>query len=128
MTRWTLPPEKIPSAWFNVTPYLRTPLQPPLHPVTREPVGPDDLAPLFAAALIEQEMTTVPWIDVPVKYSTFCSCGGPPRWCARSAWSKRWVPRPGFTTKTSRALRRAATSRPPPSRRRSTTPVRAYVS
>jgi tryptophan synthase beta chain len=65
MTRWTLPPEKIPSAWFNVVPHLPTPLQPPLHPATREPVGPDDLAPLFPAALIEQEMATAPWIDVP---------------------------------------------------------------
>ncbi|MGH3866845.1 MAG: TrpB-like pyridoxal phosphate-dependent enzyme [Pseudonocardiaceae bacterium] len=65
MTRWTLPPGEIPPAWFNVAPYLPTPLQPPLHPVTREPVGPDDLAPLFADALIEQEMTTAPWIDVP---------------------------------------------------------------
>jgi tryptophan synthase beta chain len=65
MTRWTLPPGEIPSAWFNVAPYLPTPLQAPLHPVTREPLGPDDLAPLFPVALIEQEMTTAPWIDVP---------------------------------------------------------------
>lgn len=65
MTRWALPPERIPSAWFNVAPHLTTPLQPPLHPATREPVGPDDLAPLFPAALIEQEMATAPWVDVP---------------------------------------------------------------
>jgi len=65
MIRWTLPPEKIPSAWFNVAPHLPTPLQPSLHPATREPVGPDDLAPLFPAALIEQEMATAPWIDIP---------------------------------------------------------------
>jgi tryptophan synthase beta chain len=65
MTRWTLPPGEIPSAWFNIAPYLPTPLAPPLHPATREPVGPDDLAPLFPAALIEQELTTAPWIDVP---------------------------------------------------------------
>ncbi|HEY3895952.1 MAG TPA: TrpB-like pyridoxal phosphate-dependent enzyme [Pseudonocardiaceae bacterium] len=65
MTRWTLPPAEIPSAWFNVVPHLPAPLQPPLHPATREPLGPDDLAPLFPAALVEQEMTTAPWIDVP---------------------------------------------------------------
>lgn len=65
MTRWNLPTDKIPSAWFNVAPHLPTPLQPPLHPATREPVGPDDLAPLFPAALIEQEMATAPWIDIP---------------------------------------------------------------
>lgn len=65
MSRWTLPPDRIPSAWFNVVPHLVTPLQPPLHPGTREPLGPDDLAPLFPVALIEQEMTAAPWVDVP---------------------------------------------------------------
>ena len=65
MTRWTLPPDRIPSAWFNVVPHLPTPLDPPLHPGTREPVGPQDLAPLFPAALIEQEVSAAPWIDVP---------------------------------------------------------------
>ncbi|MFP5068399.1 TrpB-like pyridoxal phosphate-dependent enzyme [Pseudonocardia nantongensis] len=65
MTRWTLPPDRIPSAWFNVVPHLPTPLQPPLHPSTREPVGPADLAPLFPDALVEQEVSAEPWIDVP---------------------------------------------------------------
>src|SRR5256886_11452375 len=41
------------------------PLQPPLHPATREPVGPDDLAPLFPMALIGQEVSTDQWIDIP---------------------------------------------------------------
>jgi tryptophan synthase beta chain len=65
MTRWTLPPDKIPTAWFNVAPHLKSAPQPPLHPATREPVGPDDLAPLFPMALIGQEVSTEPWIDVP---------------------------------------------------------------
>ena len=65
MTRWTLPPDRIPSAWFNVVPHLPTPVDPPLHPGTREPVGPADLAPLFPAALIEQEVSAAPWVDVP---------------------------------------------------------------
>jgi len=65
MSRWTLSPDQIPTAWFNVAPHLPTPLQPPLHPATREPIGPDDLAPLFPMALIGQEVSTEPWIDVP---------------------------------------------------------------
>ena len=56
---------QLPEAWFNVAPHLPTPLQPPLHPGTRQPVGPDDLAPLFPMALIGQEVTTEPWVDVP---------------------------------------------------------------
>jgi tryptophan synthase beta chain len=63
--RWLLPPDQIPTAWFNVVPRLAEPLQPPLHPATREPVGPDDLAPLFPMALIAQEVATEPWVDIP---------------------------------------------------------------
>jgi len=63
--RWTLPSDRIPEAWFNVLPHLPEPLQPPLHPATKQPVGPDDLAPLFPMALIGQEMSAEPWIDVP---------------------------------------------------------------
>jgi len=63
--RYHLAAEKLPTAWFNALPRLPEPLQPPLHPGTREPVGPDDLAPLFPMALIEQEMTPTPWIDIP---------------------------------------------------------------
>src|SRR3954454_1036678 len=58
-------PDQIPSAWFNVVPHLPSPPQPPLHPATREPVGTDDLAPLFPMALIGQEVSTEPWIHIP---------------------------------------------------------------
>jgi len=63
--RIDLAPDRMPTAWFNALPRLPEPLQPPLHPGTREPVGPDDLAPLFPMALIEQEMTAAPWVDIP---------------------------------------------------------------
>ncbi|MCZ7525728.1 MAG: TrpB-like pyridoxal phosphate-dependent enzyme [Acidimicrobiia bacterium] len=55
----------MPTAWFNAVPSLPEPLAPPLHPGTREPAGPDDLAPLFPMGLIGQEMATEEWIDVP---------------------------------------------------------------
>src|ERR1700730_5976704 len=63
--RWTLPTDRIPQAWFNVAPHLPEPLAPPLHPATKGPVGPDDLAPLFPMALIGQEVSAAPWIDIP---------------------------------------------------------------
>ena len=63
--RWTMPPESLPEAWFNVVPRLAQPIEPPLHPGTREPAGPQDLAPLFPMALILQEVSTAPWIDIP---------------------------------------------------------------
>lgn len=63
--RWVLDQSAIPSAWFNIAPSLPEPLKPPLHPATGEPAGPEDLAPLFPMALIEQEMTPQEWIDIP---------------------------------------------------------------
>jgi len=65
MARFLLRDDQIPTAWFNMLPRLDSPLQPPLHPATKEPVGPDDLAPLFPMALIMQEMSAEPWIDIP---------------------------------------------------------------
>ncbi|HEX2050623.1 MAG TPA: TrpB-like pyridoxal phosphate-dependent enzyme [Actinomycetota bacterium] len=60
-----LPESDIPTAWYNVVADLPGEPLPPLHPGTMEPAGPDDLAPLFPAALIEQEVSTERWIDVP---------------------------------------------------------------
>jgi tryptophan synthase beta chain len=65
VTRIVLSEERLPTAWFNVLPVMPEPLQPPLHPATREPVGPDDLAPLLPMGLIAQEMSTDQWIDIP---------------------------------------------------------------
>ena len=63
--RYQLSLDQIPSAWFNVLPVMPEPLQPPLHPATNEPVGPDDLAPIFPMGLIEQEVSTDPDIAIP---------------------------------------------------------------
>jgi tryptophan synthase beta chain len=63
--RFHLPADRLPTAWYNALPRLPEPMQPPLHPGTREPVGPADLAPLFPMALIEQEMSTALEIDIP---------------------------------------------------------------
>ena len=67
-TRFDLRPEDLPTAWFNLMPDMVgagiQPL-PPLNPMTKEPVGPDDLAPLFPMALIGQEVSTDQWIDIP---------------------------------------------------------------
>ena len=63
--RWNLPDTVLPTTWFNVVPLLPEPIGPPLHPATRQPLGPDDLAPLFPMALIAQEMTTEPTVEIP---------------------------------------------------------------
>ena len=45
---------EMPTRWYNIVPDLPEPPPPPLHPATRQPVGPDDLAPLFPPELIAQ--------------------------------------------------------------------------
>ena len=68
LTRFDLRPDEMPTAWFNLIPDMvqagMTPL-PPLSPQTKEPIGPADLAPLFPEALIMQEVSAEPWIDIP---------------------------------------------------------------
>jgi len=57
--------EEIPTSWYNIQADLPTPLPPPLHPGTREPLGPEDLAPLFPMELIKQEMSQERYIEIP---------------------------------------------------------------
>ena len=64
-TKVILPESEMPTQWYNVIPDLPSPPPPPLHPGTHEPIGPDDLAPLFPMALIGQEVTTDSYVDIP---------------------------------------------------------------
>ena len=63
--RFLLTEDEMPTQWYNLVPDLPTPPPPPLHPGTLEPVGPDDLAPLFPMDLILQEVTQDRYIDIP---------------------------------------------------------------
>ena len=57
--------DEIPKQWYNIQADLPTPLLPPLNPGTGQPIGPQDLAPVFPMNLIEQEVSTQRWIDIP---------------------------------------------------------------
>ncbi len=54
----------IPRQWYNLAADLPTPLLPPLGP-DGKPVTPDMLTPVFPMNLIEQEVSTERWIDIP---------------------------------------------------------------
>ena len=64
-TKIILDESEIPTQWYNVIPDLPAPPPPPLHPGTLQPVGPDDLAPLFPMELIRQEVTGDSYVDIP---------------------------------------------------------------
>lgn len=63
--KFILPESEIPTAWYNIAADLPVPPPPVLHPGTGQPVGPDDLAPLFPMALIMQEVSGERYVDIP---------------------------------------------------------------
>tara|TARA_B100001964_G_scaffold245508_1_gene332937 strand:- start:1730 stop:3088 length:1359 start_codon:yes stop_codon:yes gene_type:complete len=56
---------EIPKRWYNISKDLPVPLSPVIHPGTKEPIGPQDLAPLFPMELIKQEVSQKRWIKIP---------------------------------------------------------------
>ena len=68
LTKVVLSEQDMPTHWYNINADLPTAgieIPPPLHPVTHQVVGPDDLAPLFPMGLIAQEVSTERWIEIP---------------------------------------------------------------
>jgi tryptophan synthase beta chain len=57
--------KEMPHQWYNIMADMPNRPLPPLHPGTKKPIGPDDLAPLFPMGLIQQEVATDTWIDIP---------------------------------------------------------------
>jgi tryptophan synthase beta chain len=64
-TKYLLDEDRIPKAWYNIVADLPVAPEPPLHPGTKQPIGPDDLAPLFPMSLIAQEVATDRQIEIP---------------------------------------------------------------
>jgi tryptophan synthase beta chain len=63
--KYTLAESEMPTHWYNIMADLPTPPPPPLHPGTKEPVGPEDLMPLFPLELILQEVSTERYLEIP---------------------------------------------------------------
>ena len=63
--KYTLSEKDMPTRWYNIQADLPEPLPPYLHPATKKPLGPADLAPLFPMELIKQEVSQERYIDIP---------------------------------------------------------------
>ena len=63
--KFVLDENEIPKSWYNIVSDLPEPPAPVIHPGTGQPVGPDDLAPLFTMAAIMQEVSAERQIDIP---------------------------------------------------------------
>jgi len=64
-TLFHLDQNDLPTRWYNVLADLDRPLDPPLHPATREPMPPSELEALFSETCIAQEISTDRMIDIP---------------------------------------------------------------
>jgi tryptophan synthase beta chain len=63
--KFLLPEDRIPKHWYNIVADLPRPPEPVLHPGTLQPIGPQDLGPLFPLALIQQEVSAERTIEIP---------------------------------------------------------------
>ena len=64
--KFLLEENELPTQWYNIVADMVTKPLPMLHPGTKQPLKEDDLYPLFAKDLADQEMNrTDPWIDIP---------------------------------------------------------------
>ena len=64
-TKIILTEKEMPKAWYNIQADLPNLPSPPLNPATREPISPEDLAPIFPMSLIEQEVSLERWVEIP---------------------------------------------------------------
>ena len=120
--RVTLGEQDIPAAYYNILADLPRPLDPPLHPGTAKPIGPDDLAPIFPLALIEQEVSRERYIEIPAERRAYATYRPTPLVRAYDLERKLDTPAeitsstkasapPGVTSPTRRFRRRSTTSK-----------------
>ncbi len=65
LRKFLLEEQRMPAQWYNIISDMPVRPLPPLHPGTRQPVGPQDLSPLFPEGLIQQEASVQDFIDIP---------------------------------------------------------------
>jgi len=64
-TKITLDENEMPKKWYNIQADLKTPLEPPLNPQTKQPIRPEDLKTIFPMGLIKQEVSQDRYIEIP---------------------------------------------------------------
>jgi len=78
----------MPTQWYNIMAVMENPPPPYLHPATLELMGPDDLAPVFPMALIEQEASRERWIDIHEEVQDVLKMWGPSPLYRAHRWEK----------------------------------------
>jgi predicted alternative tryptophan synthase beta-subunit len=100
-TKILLEESEMPTRWYNIVADLPHRHPPPLHPGTLQPAGADDLRRCFPRTLIEQEVSTQRYIDIPPRGARrLPSVAAPARCFARAAWKSCWIRRRRSSTNT----------------------------
>lgn len=86
--QFLLSQKDIPTSWYNIVADLGEAPPPPLHPATKEPARPEDLAPIFPMSLIEQEMCTEKWVKIPEEVLDVLSIWRPTPLFRATRWEK----------------------------------------
>ena len=76
-TKILLDENEIPKKWYNIQADLKAPLDPPLNPKTKKPIGPDDLKAIFPMELIKQEVSRERYISIPREIREIYRIWGP---------------------------------------------------
>ena len=63
--KFCLTENQMPTQWYNIVADMPTKPLPPLHPATKQPVTKEQMSAIFAEELIDQEMSTERYIDIP---------------------------------------------------------------
>ena len=109
--KYLLDETALPTQWYNIQADLPTPLPPVIHPGTGQPIGPQDLAPLFPMELIKQEVSQERWLDIPRGGASGVASVASVRPCfAPAGWNRRSTPRHIFTTNMKGSVRWARIS------------------
>jgi tryptophan synthase beta chain len=124
-TKFLLDEKALPESWYNIVPDLPFELAPPLNPATQEPVGPEAFEEIFPAGIIHQEVTVEPYVAIPEEVREIYALWRPtPLFRARRLEKALDTPAHIYY-KYEGGSPPGATSRTPPSRRRSTTSRKA---
>ena len=91
---------EMPTQWYNIVADMVNKPLPPLHPGTKQPIGPEALAPLFPMSLIQQEVSTDRWIDIPEEVQDLYKIWRQLLFIVLTTSKKHWIHLPGFILKT----------------------------
>src|SRR5881409_3498913 len=119
--KYLLDEDQIPKSWYNILADLPVPLPPVIHPGTKQPIGPNDLAPLFPMDLILQEVSTEREIPIPEPVRDIYRLWRPTPLHRARGWNECWIRPRTFTINMKVRVPPEATSRIPLWRRPSTT-------